>query len=210
MVIKLMVADGQEVIRTGLAELLAGKEIQIVAEAATGAKAITMTKRHKPDVLLLDVRMPDMDGLDALEQIWENTPTTKVIMISAYDNPSYVARAVVLGAEDFLLKHLPAEAYIAAMERAVGGGAPAPDTLCSRIQATLHERRDPRADDVPLTRREYQVLRHLAYGLSNREIARSLTISIETVKEHVQNTLRKLELSNRTEAAVWIVKRGLV
>ncbi len=88
MVIKLGVADAQEVIRTGLAALLAGKEIQIVAEAATVAKAITMTRRHKPDVLLLDVRMPDMDGLDALEQIRENTPATKVIMISATTIPA--------------------------------------------------------------------------------------------------------------------------
>ena len=127
-----------------------------------------------------------------------------------YDNPSYVARAVVLGAEDFLLKHIPGETYVAAIERAVGGGEPAPDTVFSRIKATLHERLDPKADDVPLTRREYQVLRHLAYGLSNREIARSLTISIETVKEHVQNVLRKLKVSGRTAAAVWIVKRGLV
>lgn len=123
---------------------------------------------------------------------------------------SYVARAVVLGAEDFLLRDVSGETYVAAIERVVGGGEPAPDTLFSRIKATLHERLDPKADDVPLTRREYQVLRHLAYGLSNREIARSLSISIETVKEHVQGTLRKLELSNRTEAAVWIVKRGLV
>ncbi len=206
----MIVADDQELIRTGLAVLLAGKEIQIAAEAATGAKAITMTKRHKPDVLLLDVRMPDMDGLDALEQIRENTPATKVIMISAYDNPSYVARAVVLGAEDFLLKDSPAGAYVAAIHQAVAGGEPAADPLFSQIKTTLHERPDPKADDVPLTRREYQVLRHLAYGLGDREIARSLTISIETVKEHLKKTLRKLELSNRTEAAVWIVKRGLV
>jgi DNA-binding NarL/FixJ family response regulator len=154
------------------------------------SRETNVIRRHKPDVLLLDVRMPDMDGLDAWEQIRENTAATKVIMISAYDNPRHVARAAVLGAEDFLLKHIPAEAYVAAIERAS-------DTLFSRIQATLHERRDPRADDVPLTRREYEVLRHLAYGLSNREIARSLTLSIETVKEHLQNTLRKLELSNR-------------
>ena len=181
-----------------------------MADAATGNEAITMTKRHKPDVLLLDVRMPDMDGLDALEQIRENTPATRVIMISAHDNPSYVARAVVLGAEDFLLKDAPAEAYVAAIERSVGGGELAPDTLFSRIKATLDVRPNPKADDVPLTRREYQALRHLAYGLSNREIARSLTISIDTVKEHVQNVLRKLKVSDRTAAAVWIVKRGLV
>jgi DNA-binding NarL/FixJ family response regulator len=108
------------------------------------------------------------------------------IVISAHDNPSYVARAVVLGAQDFLLRDVSDETWIAAIERAIGGGESAPDTLFSRIQATLHERPDPKADDI------------------------RLTISIETVKEHVQNTLRKLELSNRTEAAVWIVKRGLV
>jgi DNA-binding NarL/FixJ family response regulator len=210
MVVKLIVADDQEVIRKGLAVLLPNSGIRLVAEAATGNEAITMTKRHKPDVLLLDVRMPDTDGLDALEQIRENTPATKVIIISAHDNPSYVARAVVLGAEDFLLKDAPAEAYVAAIKRAVGGGELAPDTLFSRIKATLDVRPNPKADDVPLTRREYQALRHLAYGLSNREISRSLTISIDTVKEHVQNVLRKLKVSDRTAAAVWIVKRGLV
>ncbi len=210
MVVKLIVADDQEVIRQGLAVLLASSEIRLVAEAATGNEAISLSERHKPDVLLLDVRMPDMDGLDALEQIHENTPATKVIMISAHDNPSYVARAVVLGAVDFLLKDVPGEAYVAAIHRAVAGGELAADTLFSQIRALLKERSDPKADDVPLTRREYQVLRHLAYGLSNREIARSLNISIETVKEHVQNMLRKLDMSGRTAAAIWIVKRGLV
>ena len=122
MVVKLIVADDQEVIRQGLAVLLASREIRLVAEAATGNEAITLTERHKPDVLLLDVRMPDMDGLDALEQIRENTPATKVIMISAHDNPSYVARAVVLGAVHFLLKDVPGEAYVAAIHRAVAGG----------------------------------------------------------------------------------------
>ncbi len=209
MVVKLIVADDEEVIRKGLAVLLASSEIRLVAEATTGNEAISLTERHKPDVLLLDVRMPDLDGLDALEQIRENTPATKVIMISAYDNPSYVARAVVLGAVDFLLKDVPAKAYIAAIHRAVAGGELAADTLFSKIRATLHEQSDPKADDVPLTRREYQVLRHLAYGLSNREIARSLNISIETVKEHVQKVLRKLDMSCRTAAAIWLVKRWL-
>lgn len=209
MAIRLMVADDQEVIRKGLARLLAGEDIQIVAEAATSAEAIATATQCKPDVLLLDVQMPDMDGVDALEQIRENSPTTKVIMISAYDNSSHVARAVAQGAVDFLLKDVPAEEFENSVRRSVRGEAPPADALFSTIKAKLQVRPDPKRDDVPLTRREYQVLKHLGYGLSNREIARSLNISVETVKEHVQHVLRKLAMPDRTAVAVWIVKRGL-
>ena len=210
MAIKVIVADDQNIVRRGLASLLAGTGIEIVAEAVTGKEAVSKTKKHKPDVLLMDVRMPDMDGLDALERIRKNSPGTKVIMMSAYDNPSYLARAVALGAEDFLLKDVPAKAFAATIQRVVLGEAAPADAPLSKLKAKLQERPDPKADDVPLTRREYQVLRHLAYGLSNREVGRSLNISIETVKEHVQNILRKFDMPDRTAAAVWAVQRGLV
>jgi len=209
MAITLIVADDQELIRRGVARLLAGHDIKIVAEAATCGEAIELTKKHKPQVLLLDVLMPDMDGLDALESIRKDTPATKVIMMSAHDNPSYVARAVTLGAEDFLLKDVTPEEFVSAIQRVVRGDTPPTDTPFSTIKAKLQTRADPVRDDVPLTRREYQVLKHLAYGLSNREIGRSLNISIETVKEHVQNILRKFDMPDRTAAAVWLVKRGL-
>ena len=210
MAIKLIVADDQAVVRKGLATLLAGEDIEIVAEAATGSEAVRKTKKCKPDVVLLDVRMPNMDGLEALARIRKSVPTTKVIMISAYDNPSYVARAVALGAEDFLLKDSPAETFMATINRAVRGEAPPANSTLTQVRAILTERRDPVADDVPLTKREYQVLRHLAYGLSNREIGYSMGISVETVKEHVQNVMRKFDMACRTAAAVWAVKRGLV
>ena len=210
MAIKLIVADDQEVIRRGLANLLAGEDIEIVAEAATGTAAISKTKKHKPDVLLMDVLMPEMDGLDAFERIRKGSPATKVIMMSTYDNPSYVARAAALGAADFLLKDVPGKSFVAAIRRAVRGESPSEDSPFSKIRAVLQQRPDPKADDVPLTRREYQVLRHLAYGLSNREIGFSLKISVETVKEHIQNILRKFDMPDRTAAAVWAVKRGLV
>ena len=209
MAIKLIVADDQEVVRRGLASLLAGEDIEIVAEAATGKDAIAKTKKHKPDVVLMDVLMPDIDGLDALERIRKNSPKTKVIMMSAHDNPSYVARAAALGAADFLPKDVPAEAFASAIKRSVRGEAPSADAPLSRMKAKLQVRPDPKADDVPLTRREYQVLLHLGYGLSNREIGFSLQISIETVKEHVQNIMRKLDVPDRTAAAFWAVKRGL-
>ena len=120
------------------------------------------------------------------------------------------ARTQLLGAEDFLPKDVPAKAYAAAIKRAVRGEAPPADAPMSQMKAKLQVRPDPKADDVPLTRREYQVLLHVAYGLSNREIGYSLSISIETVKEHIQNILRKFDMPDRTAAAVWAVKRGLV
>lgn len=210
MAIKLIVVDNQELIRQGLASMLAGDEVEIVAEAANGKEAITKTKKHKPDVLLMDVLMPEMDGLDAFERIRKASPITKVIIMSAHDNPSYVARAVALGASDFLSKATPSKGFLAAIKRSVRGESPGEDTPFSKTRVILQRRPDPKADDVPLTRREYQVLLHVAYGLSNREIGYSLSISVETVKEHVQNILRKFDMPDRTAAAVWAVKRGLV
>jgi DNA-binding NarL/FixJ family response regulator len=114
-----------------------------------------------------------------------------------------------LGAADFLRKAEPATVFVATIQR-VARGEPSPsDTPFGKMKAELAQRLDPKEFDVPLTKREFQVLRHLAYGLSNREIAKSLEISIETVKEHLQNILRKLNAADRTEAAVWAVKRGL-
>jgi len=208
--IRVIVADDQEVIRKGLANLLGAEGIEIVAEATTGTEAVARCKKHKPDVLLIDVRMQDVDGLDAVERIRKSSPTTKAIVMSAHDNPSYVARAAALGAEDFLPKEVSGKAIVAAIKRAARGeAAPADSPLC-KVRAQLQERREPAADDVPLTRREYQVLRHLAYGLSNREIGFSLNISVETVKEHVQNILRKFDMPDRTAVAVWAVKRNLI
>lgn len=208
MSIKVLVADDQEVVREGLASVFADEDIKIVAVATTGKEAISKTLKHKPDVLLMDVMMPDTDGLDALEKIREKSPQTRAVMMSAHENPTYVARSVALGAAGFILKDAPAEEFVAAIRRAVAG-EPCTDVRMNEIKELLATRKDPTADDVPLTKREYQVLRHLAFGLSNREIGFSLNISIETVKEHVQNILRKLDAADRTEAAVWAVKRGL-
>jgi DNA-binding NarL/FixJ family response regulator len=210
MTIKLIIADDQEVIRKGVASLLVGEDIEIVAEATTGTDAVSKTKKHKPNVLLMDVLMPDMDGLDALEKIRKISPATNLIIMSAHDNPTYVARAAALGAKDFLVKGMSGKAFLASILRAVRGEASPADSLLSKIKAKLQTRPDPKADNVPLTRREYQVLLHLGYGLSNREIGYSLSISVETVKEHVQNIMRKLDTPDRTAAAYWAAKRGLV
>lgn len=210
MSIKLLVADDHEVVRTGLASLLAGSNIKIVAEASDGAEAVKMTAKHHPDVVLLDIRMPDTDGLDALDKIHKEVPKTRVVMLSTYDNPTYVARAVALGASDFVLKGATRQELISAITAAAEGKSPSAAGELQRVAGAMARSVTPPDEDIPLTNRETQVLRHVALGLSNKEIGRSLSISIETVKEHVQNILRKIAVTDRTQAAVWAVRRGLV
>jgi len=210
MSIKLLIADDHEVIRTGLASLLAGSNIEIVAQAANGKEAVRLAEQHRPDVVLLDIRMPDGDGLATLEKLRAKVPEARVVMLSTYDNPTYIARAVALGASDYVLKGASREDLIATIEAAATGESPSRAGELRRVAGAMKIRQVIDDDDVPLTQRETQVLRHVALGLSNKEIGRSLEISVETVKEHVQNILRKIAVSDRTQAAVWAVRKGLV
>ena len=210
MSIRLLIADDHEVIRTGLASLLAGSDIEIIAEAANGKEAIEKAEEVKPDVVLLDIRMPDGDGLATLEKLRAKVPESRVVMLSTYDNPTYIARAVALGASDYVLKGSTREALIDTITAAAQGESPSRSGELRRVAGAMKIRQVIDDDDVPLTQRETQVLRHVALGLSNKEIGRSLEISVETVKEHVQNILRKIAVSDRTQAAVWAVRKGLV
>ena len=210
MSIRVLVADDHEVVRSGLASLLKDSEIDIVAEASNGNEAADKTAEHQPDVVLLDIRMPDGDGLSALERIRTETPESRVVMLSTYDNPTYVARSVALGASDYVLKGSSRSDLITAITAATKGESPSKVGEMRRISSAMARRQASADEEVPLTNRESQVLRHVALGLSNREIGRSLGISIETVKEHVQNILRKVAVNDRTQAAVWAVRKGLV
>jgi len=210
MSIRLLVADDHEVVRRGLATLFEGTDIEIVHEAADGAEATKAAKKHKPDVVLMDIRMPNRDGLESLAEIRKKVPDAKVVMLSTYDNPTYVARSVALGAWEYVLKGSPRQEIISAVQRAAAGQQAPVGSLLEEVRDAM--RREPASPqpETPVTPREAQVLRHIALGLSNREIASSLGISVETVKEHVQNILRKIEAVDRTQAAVWAVRKGLV
>jgi len=210
MSVRLLIADDHEVIRKGLASLLAGSDIEIVAEAATGKETVKLAEKHKPDVVLLDIRMPDGDGLSTLEKLRSKVPDSAVVMLSTYDNPTYVARSVALGAADYVLKGSSREDLITTLQAAAAGESPSRVGELRRVAAAMKLRQVVDDDEVPLTQRETQVLRHVALGLSNKEIGRSLEISVETVKEHVQNILRKIAVSDRTQAAVWAVRKNLV
>ena len=208
MSINVVVADDHEVVRSGLERLLAGSEINIVGQATNGKEAVEEAVKHKPDVVLLDIRMPDGDGLTALDEIHRELPDTRVVMLSTYDNPTYIARSVALGASDYVLKGSSRKEIIGAIRGAALGQSPSKTGALAAVAGTMSKRIALGDEEVPLTNRETQVLRHVALGLSNKEIGRSLGISIETVKEHVQNILRKIGVSDRTQAAVWAVRRG--
>ncbi|MFO0869469.1 MAG: response regulator transcription factor [Pirellulales bacterium] len=210
MSIKLLVADDHEVVRRGLHTLFKDSDVKIIAEAATGKEAVEQTLKHKPDVVLMDIRMPESDGLEAIEKLRKKAPDVPIVILSTYDNPTYVARSVALGAFDYVLKGAPRKDLISAVARAARRDHPTESSILQRVKVTLEKKREGVGEEMPLTERETQVLRHIALGLSNREIARSLEISVETVKEHVQNILRKIQCTDRTQAAVWAVRNELV
>lgn len=210
MSIRLLVADDHHVVRTGIASLLAGTEVEIVAEASTGEEALRLCAEAAPQVVMLDIRMPDGDGLATLSRLKVDKPELPVLIFTTHDNPTYVARAVALGAAGYLTKGASREELLDAIRKAAKGENAWKRDELRRVTGALATPRLSADVDVPLTQRESEVLRQMAYGLTNKEIAQSLHISYETVKEHVQHILRKIGVSDRTQAAVWAVRNGLV
>lgn len=209
MTIKLLIADDHEVIRSGLRSLLNGNEFEVVAEASSGDEAVALALDSRPDVALLDVRMPNGDGLQALSQLRQQRPQLPVVMFSTYDNPTYVARALALGAAGYLLKETRAADLVDAIRKVARGETVWSREELRRVTGALATPRLGEDVEVSLTKRESEVLRQMALGLTNKEIAQSLHISYETVKEHVQHILRKVGVADRTQAAVWAVRHGL-
>lgn len=210
MAIRIVIADDHEVIRWGLKELLKDSGIEVIGEAATGMETVEKVKELRPDVLVLDIRFPDLDGLETLVKLREEGLDTRVVLLSTYDYQSYAARAVALGVTEYLLKGAGRDEIIRAIQSAAAGEPPKADSRLGAVLDAMQSKQPIDEETIQLTQRETQVLRHIALGLSNREIAKSLDISVETVKEHVQNILRKLNVNDRTQAAVWAVKKGLV
>jgi|TARA_Y100001968_G_scaffold163746_1_gene149808 DNA-binding NarL/FixJ family response regulator len=210
MSIRLMVIDDHEIIRSGVRKMIAGSEIQLIAESNSGENVLAGIAQYHPDVILLDVRLEDGDGLTALGRVKIEHPQIPVLMLSTFDNPTYVARSVALGASGYLLKNSPRDSILEAIRKvAVGENAWTREEL-RRVTGALATPRLSADIEVPLTHRESEVLEQLAHGLTNKEIALALGISYETVKEHVQHILRKVGVNDRTQVAVWAVRKGLV
>jgi DNA-binding NarL/FixJ family response regulator len=190
--------------------MFADTEIEVAAEVATGKEALEAATEGQLNLVLLDVRMPDGDGLNVLGRLKLDHPDLAVLMLSTYDNPTYVARAVALGAAGYVLKDAPRDVLLDAVRRAAAGENIWTREELRRVTGALATPRLAANVEVPLTQRESEVLRQLALGLTNKEIAQALHISYETVKEHVQHILRKVGVTDRTQAAVWAVRKGLV
>lgn len=210
MTTSLLVADDHQVVRLGLKNVLEGSGIEVTAEATSGDEVLRKVEEQKPDLVLLDVRMPGGDGLHVLGRLKLDYPDLPIVLFSTYDNPTYVARAVALGASGYVLKNDSRDRLIESLRAALRGESAWTREELRRVTGALATPRVVSDVEVPLTQRESEVLRQLANGLTNKEIALALGISYETVKEHVQHILRKIGVSDRTQAAVWAVRKGLV
>lgn len=210
MAIRILIADDHDMVRAGLKTMLAGTDVEVAAEATTGEQAVKLALSEPIDVALLDIRMPDGDGLTALGRIKLDKAELPVLILSTYDNPTYIARSVALGAAGYLLKGCSKDELLHAIRTAAKGESAWTREELRRVTGALATPRLTADVEVPLTQRESEVLRQLAYGLTNKEIAQALHISYETVKEHVQHILRKIGVSDRTQAAVWAVRKQLV
>jgi len=194
---KVLIADDHEVIRAGVKQWLKG---WTVFEAVHAHEVIKLYRKHRPDVVVIETRLPG-DGLDCLARLKSDYADSQVLMFSRDDNPTYLARSVALGARGYLSKRTTSKQFLSALKTVADGG----DVW---TQDTLHHTSE--ANIPQLTKRENDVLKQLALGLNNREIGKALGISYETVKEHVQHILRKLQVEDRTRAAVWAVQQELV
>lgn len=213
MTVTVVVADDQAMVRAGFRRLLeAEAEIDVVADAADGVQAVELVTKLKPAVALLDVRMPNMNGIEATRRITAGT-ATRVVILTTFDLDEYVYDALRAGASGFLLKDAPPEQMIAAVHAAASGDALISPSITKRLLAEFARR--PRPEDAgpllaSLTSREKDVLLLLGRGMSNGEIASTLFLGEATVKTHVSNVLAKLNLRDRVQAVVFAYETGLV
>ncbi len=201
--IRILIADDHPVVREGLAAMIKRRtDMTVVAEANHGQEAVALFHQHQPDVVLMDLRMPEMDGVEAILTIREQTPEARVIVLTTYDTDEDIYRALRAGAKAYLLKDTPREELLDTI-RAVSAGR-------TRVPSDVAAKLVERVSSEALTAREVDVLRLIVAGHSNREIAALLYISEGTVKTHVNHILMKLGVSDRTQAVTTALRRGLV
>ncbi len=213
--IRVLLADDQTLVRSGFRMILrSDPELEVVGEAADGVEAVTLARELRPDVVLMDVRMPKVDGIEATRRIMRaDEPRPRVLVLTTFDLDEYVFAALRAGASGFLLKDAPEEQLLAAIRVAASGGALFSPSVTTRLIerfASLDGAEPVPVDLSSLTEREREVLVLLARGMSNAEIAVQLVVSDHTVKTHVARILRKLDLRDRTQAVIAAYESGLV
>ena len=213
MTIRVLVADDQSMVRAGFRVLLAGEaDIEVVAEAGNGLEAVAKAGRYHPTVVLMDIRMPELDGLEATRRILADDNTARILILTTFDLDEYVYEALRIGASGFVLKDDPPEQLLAAIRTVAGGNALLSPTITKRVikQFTRVPRPTPAPQLAELTERELEVFRLIARGLSNAEIGDKLYISETTVKTHITHIFQKLDLRDRVQAVVLAYQAGII
>ena len=215
MSLRIIVIEPLEIVRMGLRALFCSGEhaswkIEVVAEGSTPDDIVPLYSQFQPDIVLTEVQFPGAAAFDAMDSLREAFPDVKVCVLTATDNPAYLARVALSGVDDYLEKTAHLAELVVALARLHDGIERPVGHKLDAVTLRMKSKRLSVEHEVPLTGRELQVLRHVAFGMSNKEIARSLKISVDTVKEHVQNILRKMGFRDRTHAAVWAVRKKII
>jgi DNA-binding NarL/FixJ family response regulator len=213
-VIRALVVDDHDLFRRGVRSLLCDNGVDVVAEAANGTDAVRLATELSPDVVVMDLNLPGMSGLEATWRLADAAPSTRVLVLTVSADDADVSEAVLAGASGYLLKDAPDAAIVHGVQSAAAGESLISPRVATKLLEQLRDgatRRDAGDDDQPkLSPRELAVLKLVAEGKGNADIARELFVSPQTVRIHVSNILAKLQIQNRTQAAVYAVRRGIV
>lgn len=212
MTIRILIADDHHVVRRGLVFFLqTQKGLDIIGEAANGREAVELAKKLEPDIILMDLVMPEMDGIHATRLIKKEQPEIKIMMLTSFSDQDHVIPALEAGASGFQLKDIQPDELVTSIKKIMGGENQLHPKATSHLLANLSNKSNLERNLIAeLTKRELDVLKEIAKGKSNKEIAASLFITEKTVKTHVSNLLAKLELADRTQAALYAVRNQLV
>lgn len=213
--IRVLLVDDQEMVRKGFAMILSVEpDMHVVGEAADGNEAVSEARRLQPDVVLMDVQMPELDGLEATRQLLDLVPSARVLMLTTFERDDYIFEALRIGASGFMIKNAPPEDLVDAIRVVAGGDALLAPSVTGRVieefAKKVNPTRVPRVELSELTEREHEVLQLIARGLTNAEVAGELFIGEATVKTHVSNLLAKLHLRDRVQAVVFAYENGIV
>lgn len=204
--VKILIADDHPVVRMGIRGMLDGEpDIEVVGEAENGGEAVEMVAKLRPDVVLMDLRMPNMDGVAATEKITKDHPETRILVLTTYESDADILRAIETGATGYLLKDTPKEDLFAAIRTVAKGESPFAPAVASRLMRRM---RSP--EEEALSAREIEVLNLVAEGASNKRIAKELWIGETTVKSHLLHIYEKLGVADRTAAVTMALKRGII
>ena len=209
--VRVLIADDQTLFRAGLARLLnEDPRVEVIGQASDGVEAAKLAGKLKPDVVLMDLKMPNLDGIEATRQITEGDPGIKVLILTTFETDNHVIQALKVGASGYVLKDSSAEAIVSSIVAVMSGEKVMASAVANRVLEMLTGTTTPKEFYDGLTNREIEILKLLANGMANKQIAYRLKISEKTVRNHVSNTYEKLGIYDRSQAVLYAVKKGLV